>query len=94
VKNKSGFLARANFLKEEWFMRVVERVPYVPAERKLDQAINEKIKVLREFYIVDDHNEEAIRQKLIKAVKAEPNKNFDIILDRVAHTMIMNRLND
>lgn len=74
-------------------MRVVEHIPIIPSGRTADQAIQEKLKVLREFHIVDDRNEKSIKQKLIEAVEAEPKKNFDIILDRVAHTMIMNYLN-
>lgn len=75
-------------------MQVTQRLPHIPSERTFEQAINEKMKVLRDFYIVDKRNEKIIEQKLIDAVKAEPNKNFDIVIDRVAHTMIMNRLND
>ena len=75
-------------------MRVVERVPYIPVERTVEQAIKEKMKVLREFYIVNEHNEKSIELNLWDAIKAEPNKNFDIVLDRVAHTMIMNCLGD
>ena len=74
-------------------MRVVQKVNYVADERTLPQAIREKMKVLREFYVVDKNNEKEIKQKLLDAVRAEPDKNFDIVLDRVAHTMIERKLN-
>lgn len=66
---------------------------YVPVERTLDQAIREKMKVLKDFYVVDSKNEKEIKQQLIDAVHAEPNKDFDIVLDRVAHTLIQRKLN-
>lgn len=75
-------------------MQVVRHYNYVPVERTLDQAIQEKIKVLKEFYVVDNRNEETIKQQLIDAVNAEPNKNFDIVIDRVAHTLIQRKLSD
>lgn len=74
-------------------MKVIIPSRYVPAERTLDQAIREKMKVLKEFYIVNKDNEEQIEQKLRAAVEAEPDKDFDIVLDRVAHTMIERKLN-
>lgn len=73
-------------------MRVIQHVSYVSTERTLAQAIREKMKVLREFYVVDKNNEKEIKQQLLDAVKAEPDKDFDIVLDRVAHTMIERKL--
>lgn len=65
---------------------------YVPVVRTLKQAVTEKMKVLREFYIVDKDNEQKIEQQLISAVNAEPGTHFDIVLDRVAHTLIEQKL--
>lgn len=74
-------------------MRVVERCPpCIIPKRTVDQAVQEKIKVLEDFCIVDFRNREEVEQKLYDAVSAEPNSNFDLVLDRVAHSMIMNRL--
>ena len=73
-------------------MNVIIHNPYVAPERTAKQAINEKMKVLREFYVVDDNNESEIKSLLTQAVEAEPNKNFDIVLDRVAHSLIEKKL--
>lgn len=73
-------------------MQVTIRSHYVPAERTLNQAIQEKMKVLKEFYVVDRNNEKQIKQRLIDAVNAEPTKDFDIVLDRVAQTLIKEKL--
>ena len=74
--------------------KIVNRRCYIPVERKPDQAIKEKMKVLREFYVVNGRNEAQIKQQLIDAVNNEPNKHFDIVLDRVARDMITNVLGD
>lgn len=73
-------------------MNVIVHKKYVPAERTLEQAIKEKMQVLEEFYVVNGKNEKDIRNQLISAVEAEPDKDFDIVLDRVAHTMITKKL--
>jgi hypothetical protein len=65
---------------------------HVPAKRTLNQAIQEKMKVLKEFYVVNGDNEDKIKQRLINAVNAEPTKDFDIVLDRVAQTLIKEKL--
>lgn len=74
-------------------MQVTYKRKYIPVERSLSQAIREKMKVLREFYVVDKNNEKEIKQMLIDAVKAEPDKSFDVVIDRVAHTLIERKLN-
>ena len=55
-------------------------------------AINEKMKVLREFCIVDKKNEAEVRAKLEAAIEAEPNSDYEMVLDRVAHKMIAEKL--
>lgn len=63
---------------------------YVTAER----AIEDKLQVLRDFYIVDNKNEEEYRKVLLLAVHDDPNTQFDIVLDRVAKRMIAEKLGD
>lgn len=60
--------------------------------RTRDQAINEKLKVLRGFCIVNDRNEEEYRKVLLLAVRDEPNTHYDIVLDRVAKKFIAEKL--
>lgn len=75
-------------------MNVIMHKYYTPVERTLSQAVSEKLKVLREFCVVDYKNERQIKNQLLAAVKAEPNKDFDIVLDRVARSMIDKKLSD
>lgn len=56
--------------------------------RTRERAIEEKLQVLRDFYIVNRGNEEEYRKVLLNAVLKEPDTHFDIILDRVAKKMI------
>lgn len=56
------------------------------------QAVDAKIQVLRDFYIVDDDNEDEIRNILEQALKAEPHKDRDVILDREAKKLIEEKL--
>ena len=62
--------------------------------RTVEYAIEEKMRVLKDFYVVDRHNEDAIYKRLKKAVDDEPNTDFDIILDRVAKTLIASKFGE
>ena len=68
--------------------RVYPRERYVTPER----AIEDKLKVLRDFCIVNDENEERYRKVLLLAVRDEPNTQFDIVLDRVAKKLIGDKM--
>lgn len=69
-------------------------VPYTKEVKpSLKQAIDIKMKVLREFHVVDKNNEAAIRKELKDAVDANPKRDYEIVLDQVAHKLIMARLN-
>lgn len=56
--------------------------------RTRDRAIDEKLRVLRDFCIVNRDNEEEYRKVLLNAILKEPDTHFDIVLDRVARKMI------
>lgn len=60
----------------------------------VNKAIDEKIEVLRDFYVVDDHNEEIIKTQLYLAVNDNPNRDVYAVLDQVAFEMIMEKLED
>ena len=63
-----------------------------PSTRTVKKAIDEKMKVLKEFCVVDIRNEDKIREKLEKAVAGKPEMDFDMVLDRVAKRMINEKL--
>lgn len=63
------------------------------ALRTVEKAIEEKMKVLEEFYVVDKNNEREIRAMLWEAIHKYPNRDFDIVLDQVAKALISEKLN-
>ena len=65
---------------------------YRKTERSIETIVNEKIKVLREFYVVDDYNEESIRNMLLTAIRDRPDSDPDAVADRVARPLIASRL--
>lgn len=56
------------------------------------QAVRAKLKVLRDFGVVDDDNEYSIKEQLNDAIKANPYRDYEIVLDQVAQEMIMKKL--
>ena len=68
--------------------RVHTKGTYITA----DKAIENKLQVLKDFYIIDNRNEDEYRKVLSSAVKKEPDTHFDIVLDRVAKKLISERL--
>ena len=68
--------------------------PYrTTAKQTVKQVIDEKMKILREFYVVDDDNQAEIRQLLQDAVDAQPNSDYEYALQRLTHAMVMEKLN-
>ena len=65
----------------------------ISVHHDVKMAVESKLRVLRDFYVVDIHNEERIRRQLFKAVEDEPNKDFNTVLDRVAKQLITEKLN-
>lgn len=61
-------------------------------KRDAKQAINEKIKVLKDFYIVDKRNEESIRAQMQAELDKRPDVEFDRVLDSFAKKLIGEKL--
>lgn len=51
-------------------------------------AVNAKMRVLRDFYVVDDDNESQIRGELEAAVRESKSLDYNRVLDRVARDLI------
>lgn len=68
--------------------REANRVRY----RKPDLAVKEKLKVLREFYIVDDENEESFKHQMERAIAENPDVHFDRVLDGFARKLISEKM--
>lgn len=60
-------------------------------KREVRNSIKEKIKVLTELHVVNSKNEEIVTEKLVKAVKDKPYADPDLIIDRVARRLILNK---
>lgn len=76
-------------------MNVIQHNPYYLASKpSVDEAVDAKMKVLEEFYIVDKMNYDEIKSQLLEAIKSQPGKDYELVLDRVAHTLIAAKLND
>ena len=58
-----------------------------------ERLIDDKMRVLRDFYVVNDANRFWIRERLEKAVAANPNSDPAFTLDRIARELIMTSLN-
>ena len=59
----------------------------------LYNAVRDKLKVLEEFYVFDPEEEDKYEARLYAAVRAEPEVDYNIILDRVARSLISEKLN-
>ena len=60
----------------------------------VDTYIHKKIKLLKDFTVVNEDNEEEIKGMLYDAVKKYPNRNHEIIIDAVARHLIKKRLDE
>lgn len=74
-------------------MHVVKTTSY-DENRKLtvEEAVAAKMKVLEDFYIVTDHTRGRIQDLLEDAIAANPNNDYELVLDRVAYTLISQKL--
>lgn len=54
--------------------------------------INNKIRVLKDFYVVDETNEDKLRKKMEQALKDHPNEDPEVVLDHFAHPLIQEKL--
>ena len=59
----------------------------------VDTYIHKKIKLLKDFTVVNKDNEEEIKGILYDAVKKYQNRNHEIIVDAVARHLIKQKLN-
>ena len=60
----------------------------------VDTYIHKKIKLLKDFTVVNEDNEEEIKGMLYGSVKKYPNRNHEIIIDAVARHLIKKRLDE
>lgn len=65
---------------------------FTPRRPSVKQAINQKMRVLREFCVVDKDNEDSIRTYLKAAVDANLKYDYEHVLDRAAQVLIKQKL--
>ena len=68
------------------------RKRYNPRPVTVEDIINEKIKVLSDFCIVNAKNEESIRNMLIIAVRDNPHREPTVVIDSIAKSLIAEKL--
>lgn len=61
-------------------------------QRDAKKAIEEKLVVLREFYVVDKRNEAEIRAQMEAELAKRPDVEFDRVLDNFAKRLIGEKL--
>ena len=67
---------------------------YIPKRiGTIDIIVDDKMKVLRELCVVDNKNDDAIRAKLVAAIRDNPTMDMQRIVDRVARKLIYERFN-
>ena len=64
-----------------------------PRKPSVKQAVAAKMKVLREFYIVDAENAKEIQLQLYAEVNANPGRDYELVLDSAAKKLIEKKLN-
>ena len=60
----------------------------------IDTYIHKKIKLLKDFTVANEDNEEEIKGMLYEAVEKYPNRNYEVIVDAVARHLIKKRLDE
>ena len=68
-----------------------QTVTYIPL-RGVKEAINEKIRVLKDFYIVDKTNEDEIRNQMQAEIERRSDVDYDRVLDSFAKKLIDKKL--
>lgn len=75
-------------------MQIVQRYTIKETDKLTPkQAINRKMKILREFCIVNDNNADEMRAVLEAAILSAPGRDYEIVLDQVTRKIIFNKLN-
>ena len=59
----------------------------------LKQAVNEKLRILRDFCIVDDKNKREYKGILLEAVSKYPNRDYEVVLDQAVAKILTERFN-
>lgn len=74
-------------------MQITQRI-YPVGERKptVKEAVAAKMKVLKEFYVVNRLNKTEIEEQLWAAIKAHPESDYEVVLDQVSHKLIAEKL--
>lgn len=67
---------------------------YLPRKPSVEEAIDAKMKVLEEFYVVTNENRDEIRRVLKSHIAAHPNRDYELALDQIAHKLIKMKLDD
>lgn len=71
-----------------------EHMPSGVYNRKptVKEAVTTKLKILREFGAVTKKNAKEIEERLLAEIKANPNRDYELVLDKIGTKLIMDYL--
>lgn len=69
-------------------------LPYTRRPSHIKSLVNEKMKVLRDFYIVDSNNESQMKKLLEQAIGNHPNSDPQVVLDHAASVLIKKKFRE
>ena len=67
---------------------------YVPRKPTVKEAISAKMKVLEELCVVNNENRNEIRMELESQVSSQPSRDYELVLDQIAHKLIKQKFDD
>lgn len=67
------------------------RRKYTAVEPTLDELIEEKMRILDDFLVVNRRNKKEIEARLRKAVLDNPNRDREIVLEQITNSLIMSK---
>lgn len=65
---------------------------YIKKTSAKETMVNNKIKILRDFCIVNEKNKQQVEMYLVSALSQNPHRNPQTVLDRAARSLILGKI--
>lgn len=76
-------------------MNVIHHVtPYAYKKPTKEEAVKAKMKVLKEFHVVNKRNAAEIETYLWSEIAKHSTRDYEIVLDQAAHTLIDRKMRE
>lgn len=66
--------------------------PYKPEPHTIEAIVDEKMKILEEFYVVDKNNYDSIRADILAELRKVDSQRYEYAADRIARRYITEKL--